>query len=109
MVHLTAITRVYGDRGADVLDLLAKNPAAAVPAVLARLKDKHAEWVRARHEHAKSWKKTMDTNYRRSLDHRSLYSRIDDLRQCSVRWLVQEIREKREERLEVVLGWREPV
>ena len=38
VVHLKTIARVYGDHGTEILELLRKNPAGAVPVVLARLK-----------------------------------------------------------------------
>ena len=53
--------------------LLRKNPAGAIPVVLARLKQKDEEWRRARHELNKAWKDVMEKNYSKSLDHRSFY------------------------------------
>jgi paired amphipathic helix protein Sin3a len=42
--------------GNEVLELLRKNPAVAIPTVLARLKQKDEEWRRARLELNKGWK-----------------------------------------------------
>lgn len=36
--------RVYGDKSADIIDGLKKNPVVAVPIVLRRLKTKEEEW-----------------------------------------------------------------
>jgi hypothetical protein len=47
-VHLNAITRLYGDHAAEILELLRKNPAGTIPVVLKRLKQKDLEWRKAR-------------------------------------------------------------
>lgn len=43
-VQLAAITRIYGDHGAEILELLRKNPCKTVPVILARLRQKDVEW-----------------------------------------------------------------
>lgn len=43
-VQLAAITRIYGDHGAEILELLRKNPCKTVPVILARLRQKDLEW-----------------------------------------------------------------
>jgi paired amphipathic helix protein Sin3a len=42
-----AIKRLYGESGAQLVDLLRKNPAVAVPVVLQRLEQKDKEWCAA--------------------------------------------------------------
>ncbi len=47
-VHLGHISRLYGESGPQLLELLTKNPAVAVPVILTRLQAKEQEWcVRA--------------------------------------------------------------
>ena len=43
-IHQRAIRRIYGDKSADIIDGLKRNPVVAVPLVLRRLKAKDAEW-----------------------------------------------------------------
>lgn len=43
-VQLAAITRIYGHHGAEILELLRKNPCKTVPVILARLRQKDVEW-----------------------------------------------------------------
>lgn len=43
-VQLAAITRIYGEHGAEILELLRKNPCKTVPVILARLRQKDVEW-----------------------------------------------------------------
>lgn len=43
-VQLAAITRIYGEHGAEILELLRKNPCKTVPVILARLRQKDIEW-----------------------------------------------------------------
>jgi paired amphipathic helix protein Sin3a len=40
----------------QVLELLRKNPAGAIPVILRRLKQKDLEWRKARQDLNKSWK-----------------------------------------------------
>lgn len=49
-VHLNAITRLYGEHGSEILELLRKNPAGSIPVILRRLKQKDVEWRKARQE-----------------------------------------------------------
>lgn len=91
-VHLNAITRIYGDHGAEILELLRKNPAGTVPIVLKRLKQKDLEWRKVRQDMSKAWKETIEKNYEKSFDHRSFYFRQQDKRFYSARYLVAEIK-----------------
>ena len=93
-VHLNAIVRIYGEHGNELLELLAKNPAGAIPVVLKRLKQKDAEWRKARQEIARQWKELLEKNYHRALDHRSFYFRQHEKRVVLPRHLVSELREK---------------
>lgn len=43
-VQLAAITRIYGEHGAEILELLRKNPCKTVPVILTRLRQKDVEW-----------------------------------------------------------------
>lgn len=47
-VHLNAISRLYGEHGEEILELLRKNPAGTVPVLIRRLRQKDLEWRRAR-------------------------------------------------------------
>lgn len=43
-VQLAAITRIYGEHGAEILELLRKNPCKTIPIILERLRQKDVEW-----------------------------------------------------------------
>ncbi len=43
-VHLGHIQKLYGESGQQLVDLLIKNPAVAIPVILARLEQKEVEW-----------------------------------------------------------------
>ena len=94
VVHLKAIARVYGEHGTEVLELLRKNPADAIPIVLARLRQKDEEWRKARVELNKGWKDVMDRNYYKSLDHRSFYFKQADKKAQLPKNLIGEIKSK---------------
>ncbi len=90
-IHLNAISRIYGDHGEEILELLRKNPVGTIPVVLKRLKQKDQEWRRARHELNKHWKEVVEKNHYKSFDHRSFYFRQNDKKYLSTKPLVQEI------------------
>ncbi len=93
VIHLKAIARVYGPHGAEILELLRKNPGGAIPIILARLKQKDEEWRQRRVELNKMWKSMMEKNYQKSLDHRSFYFKQGDRKLLSLKSLVSEIRD----------------
>lgn len=96
-LHLSIVSRLYGEHGADVLELLRKNPAVAIPVVLKRLREKKKEWCAAREEAKQGWKELAQKHFLKSLDHRSHHFRREDKRLTSTRVLLQEIKDKKVE------------
>lgn len=94
VLHLKAIARVYGEHGHEILELLRKNPAGAIPIILTRLRSKDEEWKRARIELNKAWKRVHEENYYKSLDHRSFYFKQADKKAILPRNLWAEIKGK---------------
>lgn len=93
--HFSTVSRLYGDHGPEVVDLLRKNPAVAIPVVLKRLRQKEEEWCAAREEAKSGWKEIVHKNFYKSLDHRTHQFRREDKRQTSNRVLLQQIKEKK--------------
>jgi paired amphipathic helix protein Sin3a len=96
VTHLNAISRIYGEAGAQILELLRKYPAGAIPVILKRLKQKDEEWRKARQDLNKQWKEVNEKNYHKSLDHSSFYFKQKDKKQTSMKVLVQEAKKKLE-------------
>ncbi|KAK3426239.1 hypothetical protein EUGRSUZ_F02735 [Eucalyptus grandis] len=65
--ELRCIRKMYGDRGADVVEIVGKDPARTLPLVLSRLQQKHDEWVAYRTDARKVWKKAFAEHRRPSL------------------------------------------
>ncbi|KAH0855342.1 LOW QUALITY PROTEIN: hypothetical protein HID58_013759 [Brassica napus] len=86
-LNLRCIERLYGDHGLDVTDLIRKNPAAALPVILTRLKQKQEEWTKCREDFNAVWADVYAKNHYKSLDHRSFYlsSKILEL-ECQSCW-----------------------
>ncbi|RLN32219.1 hypothetical protein BBJ28_00005178, partial [Nothophytophthora sp. Chile5] len=97
VTHLNAITRIYGESGSQILDLLRKYPAGAIPVILKRLKQKDEEWRRAREDLNRQWKEVNEKNYHKSLDHSSFYFKQKDKKQTSMKMMMQEAKKKLEE------------
>jgi paired amphipathic helix protein Sin3a len=94
VVHRNSITRIYGDQGQEMLELLKNNPSVAIPIVVRRLRQKDTEWRRVRDRLNRHWKELAEQNYYKSLDHRSLTWRTTDKRAISTRTLISEIKDR---------------
>ncbi|KHG02736.1 Paired amphipathic helix protein Sin3-like 2 [Gossypium arboreum] len=96
VLNLRCIERLYGDHGLDVMEILHKNPALALPVILTRLKQKQEEWTKCRSDFNKVWAEIYSKNHYKSLDHRSFYFKQQDSKNLSVKSLVAEIKELKE-------------
>ncbi|XWS44244.1 hypothetical protein CRYUN_Cryun15aG0027700 [Craigia yunnanensis] len=96
VLNLRCIERLYGDHGLDVMEILRKNPALALPIILTRLKQKQEEWTKRRVDFNKVWAEIYSKNHYKSLDHRSFYFKQQDSKNLSVKSLVAEIKELKE-------------
>ncbi len=94
VIHLKSIARIYGQHGMEVLELLRKNPVGSIPIILQRLKEKDVEWSRSRLQLNDSWKVTMEKNFFKSLDHRSLTFKQLDRKESNLRNYLQDLEEK---------------
>ena len=91
-VHKRCIERVYGpDFDEQILKLLHRNPAVAVPVVLDRLRKKQDEWTRLRIECRRQWKETTADLHVKALDHRSFYFKQMDEKSLDEKSLLVEI------------------
>ncbi|KAJ7970915.1 Paired amphipathic helix SIN3-like protein [Quillaja saponaria] len=95
-LNVRCIERLYGDHGLDVIDILRKSPAHALPVILSRLKQKQEEWTRCRLDFNKVWAEIYAKNHYKSLDHRSFYFKQQDSKNLSTKLLVTEIKEIKE-------------
>lgn len=66
--QIGAIARLYGDHGDEVMQHLLRNPIAVLPIVYQRLRQKDAEWRKAKSEMSKRWSAAYEANYLGSLD-----------------------------------------
>ena len=93
ILHLRSISRIYGDNGYEMVELLKSCPALAAKVILERLHQKDEEWRRVRQEMKNVWRKISEHNYQRSLDHRSFYFKQEDKKRRSPKALVAELKE----------------
>ncbi|KAL1211316.1 Paired amphipathic helix protein Sin3-like 1 [Cardamine amara subsp. amara] len=115
-LNLRCIERLYGDHGLDVIDILHKNPATALPVILTRLKQKQDEWKKCREDFDKVWANVYAKNHYKSLDHRSFYFKQQDSKNLSAKSLVAEIKGLKEKSrneddilLSISAGYRQPI
>ncbi|CAH8361113.1 unnamed protein product [Eruca vesicaria subsp. sativa] len=115
-LNLRCIERLYGDHGLDVTDLIRKNPTAALPVILTRLKQKQEEWTKCREDFNVVWADVYAKNHYKSLDHRSFYFKQQDSKNLSAKALVTEIKDLKEKSqeeddalLSVAAGHRQPI
>ncbi|XP_028812536.1 paired amphipathic helix protein Sin3a isoform X2 [Denticeps clupeoides] len=100
VIHRKAIQRIYGDKAADIIDGLKKNPAVSVPIVLKRLKTKDEEWREAQRGFNKIWREQNEKYYLKSLDHQGINFKQNDTKVFRSKTLLNEIETLYDERQE---------
>lgn len=91
-IYRKAIKRVYGtERGDEFYKALQEKPVAAVPVVLARLRQKDAEWRRVQRDWSRVWRDVHAKNYYKALDHQGIDFKLADKKTFSVKAFVSEI------------------
>ena len=100
-IHQRAIRRIYGDKAAEIIDGLKKNPVVAVPIVLRRLKNKEEEWREAQKSFNKIWREQNERYYLKSLDHQGISFKQNDIKFLRSKNLLSEIETLFEERHEM--------
>ncbi|XP_034946100.1 paired amphipathic helix protein Sin3a isoform X2 [Chelonus insularis] len=99
-IHQRALKRIYGDKAADIIDGVKKNPAVAVPLVLKRLKSKEEEWREAQKGFNKIWREQNEKYYLKSLDHQGINFKQNDVKALRSKSLFNEIETLYDERHE---------
>lgn len=90
-IHQRALKRIYGDKAADIIQGLKKNPVVAVPVVLRRLKAKEEEWREAQKGFNKQWREQNEKYYLKSLDHQGINFKQNDIKALRSKSLFNEI------------------
>ncbi|KAI4483596.1 hypothetical protein M0804_007856 [Polistes exclamans] len=101
-IHQRALKRIYGDKAADIIEGLKKNPVVAVPVVLRRLKSKEEEWREAQKGFNKIWREQNEKYYLKSLDHQGINFKQNDVKALRSKSLFNEIETLYDERHEQV-------
>lgn len=91
VLHQRALKRIYGDKAADIIDGLKRNPAVAVPVVLRRLKTKEEEWREAQKGFNKLWREQNEKYYLKSLDYQGINFKQNDVKMLRSKSLFNEI------------------
>ncbi|KAL0735865.1 hypothetical protein Bca4012_012075 [Brassica carinata] len=95
-LNLRCIERLYGDHGFDVTEIIRKNPAAALPVILTRLKQRQDEWTKCREDLNLVWADVYAKYHYKSLDHRSFSFKQQDSKNLSAKVLVSESKDLKE-------------
>uniref|UniRef100_A0A1B6C0M8 Paired amphipathic helix protein Sin3a n=1 Tax=Clastoptera arizonana TaxID=38151 RepID=A0A1B6C0M8_9HEMI len=99
-IHQVAIHKIYGEKGADIIEGLKKNPSIAVPIVLKRLKAKEEEWRDAQKGFNKIWREQNEKYYLKSLDHQGVFFKQNDVKYLRSKTLFNEIESSFDDRQE---------
>eukprot|EP00210_Caulerpa_lentillifera_P005549 g5308.t1 len=94
--HVRTIEKIYSEKGRTVCELLRKNPVVSVPVVLCRLQQKNEEWAGVLRTMNGHWQGVADTNFHKSLDHRSFYFKQQDKKTLAPKTLLQDLKEAAE-------------
>jgi paired amphipathic helix protein Sin3a len=91
IIYRKAIRKIYGDKSEEIISGLKRNPAVAMPIVLARLKQKDEEWRRLQRDWNKVWRDVHLKNFYKALDHQGIEFKATDKRNFALRSLISEL------------------
>ncbi|KFO24693.1 Paired amphipathic helix protein Sin3b [Fukomys damarensis] len=91
VIQRRAVHRIYGDKAPEIIESLKRNPVAAVPVVLKRLKAKEEEWREAQQGFNKIWREQYEKAYLKSLDHQAVNFKQNDTKALRSKSLLNEI------------------
>jgi len=92
-----ALSRLYGEKTAGIIEGLKCNPSAAVPIVLRRVVSKEKEWRTAQHGFHRIWREQNERYYLRSLDHQAAKFKQSDVKQIRSKTLMKEVEAEMQE------------
>ncbi|EIE85445.1 hypothetical protein RO3G_10155 [Rhizopus delemar RA 99-880] len=91
-IYERIIKKIYGkERGEELVDLIYTSPAAVIPTLLTRLKQKDSEWKKAQKEWNKQWREQDLKNYYKSLDYQCNSFKSNDRKVLSVKSMIAEV------------------
>ncbi|KAG0894894.1 hypothetical protein G6F34_008705 [Rhizopus arrhizus] len=91
-IYERIIKKIYGkERGEEVVDLIYTSPAAVIPTLLTRLKQKDDEWKKAQKEWNKQWREQDLKNYYKSLDYQCNSFKTNDRKIFSMKSMIAEV------------------
>jgi len=93
LLPMRTIHKIYGEHGNEMMDTLYDNPAAAIPIILARLKQKDLEYRTVRHQQNRLWQEVFEQNYHKALDHRSYAFKVQDKKALHTKSILLALRE----------------
>lgn len=92
------IMKIYGrEVGARIMSDMFVRPAAVLPIILRRLKQKLEEWKQVQREWEKIWREQIHRQFWKSLDHQGINAKNLDKKNFQQKTLVSEIQAKFEE------------
>lgn len=96
------VNKIYGPQaGKGVMESLIARPAAVLPIVLSRLKQKLEEWKQSQREWEKVWREQTYKFFWKSLDHQGINAKNLDKKNFQQKTLTSEIQAKYDERKKI--------
>lgn len=96
------INKIYGPQvGKEVMASIVARPAAVLPIVLSRLKQKLEEWKQSQREWEKVWREQTHKFFWKSLDHQGINAKNLDKKNFQQKTLTSEIQVKYDERKKI--------
>jgi paired amphipathic helix protein Sin3a len=96
------INKIYGPQvGKNVMAQMVARPAAVLPIVLSRLKQKLEEWKQSQREWEKVWREQTHKFFWKSLDHQGINAKNLDKKNFQQKTLTSEIQAKYDERKKI--------
>jgi len=93
-IHRASIARIYAEKANEVLEGMRKNPLAAIPVILPRLKQKEEEWKHARTGLNKFWREIYEKNHQRSMEEQCAIFKQMDKKALNPKTIINDINDR---------------
>jgi paired amphipathic helix protein Sin3a len=107
-IHRASISRIYGDKGIEILEGLRKNPSVAIPIILKRLKQKDVEWKNARKELNKFWREIYDKNNQKAMEEQCANFKLIDKKTINPKTILNDMDLRHEYNKELIAHFDDP-
>ncbi|KAL9657606.1 hypothetical protein ABK040_012685 [Willaertia magna] len=95
-IHRASISRIYAEKGIEVLEGLRRNPSVSIPIIFKRLSQKGEEWKKARKELNRFWHDIYERNYEKAMESQASSFKQIEKKKMAVKNILKDMKSRHE-------------